>query len=129
MTLGSNISNYNWKTVALLGAPTYRRLPKDHTEAVEWNTTLLLKKSSLPCECGQVSIRQTSHSIKTRVKKHQRHVHHSTASTWATAFNSRTPPSSPPSLEYMDWMIRKAIKIELHPNYMKREDGFLLSQS
>jgi hypothetical protein len=38
----------NRKIAALLGAPCYRRLPKDLTEAVERKTTRLFKKSSLP---------------------------------------------------------------------------------
>jgi hypothetical protein len=42
-----NTSDYNRKIASLLGAPTYRRLPKDPTEFVERKTTLLLKKSSL----------------------------------------------------------------------------------
>jgi hypothetical protein len=41
-----NTSDYKQKSEALLGAPTNRRLPKDPTEAVERNTTLLLKQSS-----------------------------------------------------------------------------------
>jgi hypothetical protein len=48
-----NTSDYNRKIAALLGAPTYRMLPKDPTEAVERRTTLLLKKSSLPEEVMQ----------------------------------------------------------------------------
>jgi hypothetical protein len=43
----------NAKISALLWAPTYRRLAKDPTEAVQWKTNLLLKKSSLPEEVIQ----------------------------------------------------------------------------
>jgi hypothetical protein len=46
-------SDYNRKVAALLGAPTFRRLPKDLTEDVERKTTLVLKKSSLPEEVIQ----------------------------------------------------------------------------
>jgi hypothetical protein len=41
-------SNCNRKAAALLGAPIYRRYPKDPTVAAQRKTTLLLKKSSLP---------------------------------------------------------------------------------
>jgi hypothetical protein len=30
---------------------------------------------SMSCECGQVYISQTTRSIETRVKEHQRHIH------------------------------------------------------
>jgi hypothetical protein len=42
-----NTTDYNEKISALLRAPTYRRLAKYPTEAVERKTNLLLKKSSL----------------------------------------------------------------------------------
>jgi hypothetical protein len=48
-----NTTDNNEKTSALLRAPTYRRLAKDPTEAVERETNLLLKKSSLPEEVIQ----------------------------------------------------------------------------
>jgi hypothetical protein len=48
-----NTGDYKQKVAALLGSPTYRRLPKDPIEAVERKTTLLLKKSSLPEEVIQ----------------------------------------------------------------------------
>jgi hypothetical protein len=47
-TVVLNTTYYNEKILALLRAPTYRRLAKDPTEAVEWKTNLLLKKSLLP---------------------------------------------------------------------------------
>jgi hypothetical protein len=47
-TVVLNTKEYNKKVSDLLRALTYWKLPKDPTEAVEWKTTLLLKKSSLP---------------------------------------------------------------------------------
>jgi hypothetical protein len=47
-----NITDYNEKISALLRAPTYQRLAKDPTDAVERKTTLLHKKS-LPKEVIQ----------------------------------------------------------------------------
>jgi hypothetical protein len=49
-----NTSDYNRKTAARLGAPTYRMLPKDPTDAVERRTTLLLKTPSLPMEVTEL---------------------------------------------------------------------------
>jgi hypothetical protein len=53
MTVVLNTKDYNEKVSALLRASTYRRLPKDPTEAVQWKTTILLKKSSLTEEVVQ----------------------------------------------------------------------------
>jgi hypothetical protein len=53
VTVVLNTKDYNEKILALLRASTYRRLPKDPTEAVQWKTTILLKKSSLPEEVVQ----------------------------------------------------------------------------
>jgi hypothetical protein len=46
-------TDYNEKISAFLRAPTYRRLAKDPTDAVERKTNLLLKESSLPEEVIQ----------------------------------------------------------------------------
>jgi hypothetical protein len=52
-TVVLNTTDYNEKISALLRPPTYRRLAKDPTDAVERKTNLLLKKSSLPEEVIQ----------------------------------------------------------------------------
>jgi hypothetical protein len=95
---------------------------------------------SVPCKCGQVYIGQTGRSIETRVKKHQRHIHleHLDLDKSAVAKHSinlghciqlqDTTILSTKS-RYMDWMIREATEIELHPNNMNREDGRRLNWS
>jgi hypothetical protein len=93
---------------------------------------------SIPYECGQVYIGQTSCSIKTRVKEHQHHIHMEHPDKSAVAVYSislghciqlqDTTILSTKS-RHMDWMIREATEIELHPNNMNREDGLHLSQS
>jgi hypothetical protein len=61
---------------------------------------------SMPCECGQVYIGQTGRFIETRSRStsatsvwsiQTNQPWPNTASTWATTFYSRTPPSRPPS--------------------------------
>jgi hypothetical protein len=47
VTVVLNTTDYKHKISSLLEEPAYRKLTKDHTEAIELKTTLLLKKSSL----------------------------------------------------------------------------------
>jgi hypothetical protein len=93
---------------------------------------------SMPCNCSQVCIGQTGHSTETRVKEHQRHIclEHPDKSTVAKhsinlGHNIQLQDTTILSTKsrYMDWMIREAIKIELHLNNMNREDGLHLSWS
>jgi predicted GIY-YIG superfamily endonuclease len=93
---------------------------------------------SMPCDCGQVYIGQTGHSIKTRAKEHQHHIclEHPGKSAMAEysinlghhiQFQNTTILAT--KSRYMDRMIRKATEIQLHPNNMNREDGLHLSRS
>jgi hypothetical protein len=93
---------------------------------------------SIPCECSQVYIGQTSHLVDTRLKEHQRHIRLEHPDRSAVAEHSinlrhriqlQNTTILSTTLRYMDRIIREAIQIELHPNSMNREDGFYLSTS
>jgi hypothetical protein len=63
---------------------------------------------SIPCECGQVYIGGTGHSIDNSLKEHHRHIPYvwnvwtsqpwwNTVSTWGTASSYTKPTPSPPN--------------------------------
>jgi hypothetical protein len=91
---------------------------------------------SVPCECGQVYISQTGCYVETRVKEHQRYIRLEHPDKSAIAEHSiylghciQLQNTTILSIKFMDWVIRKAIEVELHPNNMNREDGLYLSHS
>jgi hypothetical protein len=93
---------------------------------------------SIPCECGQVYIGQTSGLIDTRLKEHHQHIcreHPDKSAMAEKSINLRhrihlhhtTILSTKP--RYMEHINRETTEIELHPNNINREDGFCLSKS
>jgi predicted GIY-YIG superfamily endonuclease len=87
---------------------------------------------SISCECGEVYIGQTGHSIDTRLKGHQQRLRSkypdkSVAAECSVNLGHRTQLHHKAILStkprYMDRIIREAIGIELHPNNINREDS------
>jgi hypothetical protein len=92
----------------------------------------------IPCEYGKVYIGQTGRSLDTRLKEHQRHICLEYPDTSAVAEHSvdfvhRIPFHNTSILatkaQFMDSIVREAIKIDIHRNNMNREMGFCLSKS
>jgi hypothetical protein len=88
----------------------------------------------IPCECGRVCIGQTGRSVDIRLKEHQRHnrLEHPDKSAIAqhsvgTGHRIQCHNTSivDTKIRYMNRIVREAIDIELHPNNMNTEVGFV----
>jgi hypothetical protein len=111
------------------------QLPLVHKDNLELKTP---GAYTMPCECSQAYIMQTRHSIKTRIKKHPRHIHLEQPDISVVAVNTASALGHCIKLQdttilfikmtYKDWMFREAFKIEFCPNNMNREGGLHPSQ-
>jgi hypothetical protein len=92
---------------------------------------------SVACNCVQVYIGHTGHTIKTRVKEYRCHTQLEQPDKFAIAEHSinqghciqlQDTTFLSTKSRYTDWMIRETTEIELHPNIMNREYSLHLSQ-
>ena len=128
------LNRYNVKTIHL---PP----PKLRQQLVKVKDPLGLKTPGvyeIPCECGKSYIGETSRTIETRTKEHQRHLRLAQPEKSAVAEHSVSEDHAIQWKEtkllcrargYWDRLVKEAIHIRLNPNNINRDTGFQISNA
>jgi hypothetical protein len=92
----------------------------------------------IPCECKKTYIGQTSRTIEARRKEHMRHLklgqpdksavaQHAMETGHRIEFNNTSRPAR--TKRNMDRIVKEAIKIQVNPNNINRDGGYVLSRA